>query len=250
MILLETVYGHKMYLPAGKIPYQEDAIKKYGIYEPATSAAVFRFVKPGMHVVEAGACCGYHALNIAKAIGSGGKLTCFEANPNLIAFLTKNLEINGYAGYSDVYNTGLWMSDGVLPFPLLEWGLGGASFKNPRQLASVPTAQVKTVSLDSFFGDRPVDFIRMDIEGAELEALKGARNMLSSQGPAMILEWIPDNVHTEESVELYNLLKAFGYHIYRITRDGLKEITRDEDLYSKFVEEHERDILCCRESVN
>jgi len=249
VILLETIYGHKMYLPKGKIPYQEDAIKKYGIYEPATSAAIYRFVKPGMHVVEAGACCGYHALNIARAIGSGGKLSCFEANPNLIEFLTRNLDINGYIGNVEIHNMGLWINEGVLPFPLLEWGLGGASFKNPRQLENLPTVRIKTVSLDSFFGGERVDFIRMDIEGAELEAIKGAKKLLTEQNPPMIMEWIPDNVYASESMELYGLLKEINYHIYRITGDGLKEITRGEDLYSKYVDEHDRDILCCKEAV-
>jgi len=246
VILLETIYGHKMYFPEGKIPFQEDEIKKYGIYEPATSAAIYRFVKPGMHVVEAGACCGYHALNIAKVIGSQGRLTCFE---DLMGFLARNLEINGYSDNTEVHNTGLWSHEGVLPFPLLEWGLGGASFKSPRQLANVPTAQVKTVSLDSFFGGSRVDFIRMDIEGAELEVVKGAKKLLTEQVPPIIMEWIPGNVHAAESMELYGLLKAVNYRIYRITGDGLKEITRAEDLYSKYVGEHDRDVLCCKELV-
>ena len=249
MILLQTIYGHKIYLPGGKIPYQEDAIKKYGVYEPATSAAIYRFVKPGMHVVEAGACCGYHALNIAKAIGPGGGLSCFEANPNLVEILSKNLEMNGYRDFAEVHNMGLWVEEGELPFPLLEWGLGGASFKNPRQLANVPTVQVKTVSLDSFFANKPVDFIRMDIEGAELEAIKGARSILTEQGPSMILEWIPGNVRANESMQLYKLLKDLDYYIYRITSDGLKEIARNEDLFSKHVETDDRDILCCKEAA-
>lgn len=248
MIKLETINGHTYYLPEGKIPFQEDAIRQSGVYEPATSAAIYKYVKPGMNVVEGGACCGYHALNLAKAVGPAGRVYCFEANPELVKIIEKNVEINGYADTVEVTHAGLWFEESVMPFPMLGAGLGGASFKNPRQLAAVPTVPVRMVSLDDQFADKRVDFIRMDIEGAELEALKGAESVLSKQQPDMILEWIAVNTSSGDSVEMYELLKRYGYQLYRITRDGLGKIARYEDLYSsEHVATHERDILCSSE---
>jgi FkbM family methyltransferase len=249
VIKLETIHGHTYYLPEGKIPFQEDAIKQSGVYEPATTAAIYKYVKPGMNVIEGGACCGYHALNLAKAVGSEGRVSCFEANPDLVDILKKNVEINGYEGYVEINHAGLWFQESVLPFPLLSMGLGGASFKNTRQLAVLPTVPVRMVALDDLFSDKRVDFIRMDIEGAELEALKGAETILGDQQPAMILEWIPDNSSSDESVELFELLKKFDYQIYRITSEGLKKVADCEDLLGKYVATHERDILCCREII-
>lgn len=247
LIRLQTIHGHSYYLPSGMIPFQEDAIRESGVYEPATSAAIYDYVKPGMNVIEGGACCGYHALNLAKAVGAGGKVHCFEANPLLVEILKKNIEINGYNDQVEIIHAGIWCAESIMPFPMLGAGLGGASFKNSYQLAAAPTVPVRMVALDDLYADQRVDFIRMDIEGSELEALKGAERILREQGPAMILEWIPDNSSLSESVELFNLLKKYKYQIYRITNDGLIRIIGCEDLHSKHVAEHERDILCCRD---
>lgn len=241
---LETRYGHTFYLPEGFIPYQEDAIREHGIYEPATSAAIYRFIKPGMHVIEGGACCGYHALNIAKATGPEGKVYCFEANPHLIGILRKNLEVNGYRDTSEVYQTGLWSCDSELSFPLLGRGLGGASFKSPRQLASFPTVPVKVVSLDSMFADKQVDFLRMDIEGAEIDVIKGASTILSGQRPTIIMEWIPGEGRAGEGAELFALLQEYGYRIYRITANGLAGIRHYDELNQQLASTDDRDILC------
>lgn len=247
LIKLETIHGHAYYLPEGKIPYQEDAIRESGIYEPATSAAIYHYIKPGMNVIEGGACCGYHALNIAKAVGSEGKVFCFEANPVLVEILKKNVEINGYQGYVEITHAGIWSEEAVMSFPMLGAGLGGASFKNPYQLAVAPTVPVRMVSLDDMFSDDRIDFIRMDIEGAEIEALRGAKGILSRQRPGMILEWIPDNSTAGESVELFDLLKKYNYQIYRITANGLVRLAECKDLLSRNAAPHERDILCCKE---
>jgi len=249
VIKLETINGHTYYLPEGKIPFQEDAIKQSGMYEPATSAVISEFVKPGMNVIEGGACCGYHALNIARAVGPEGRVFCFEANPDLVEILKKNMEINGYIDNVEVVHAGLWFEENVMPFPMLNAGLGGASFKNRRQLAAVPTVPVRMVSLDDLFSDKRIDFIRMDIEGAELEALKGADTILRNQQPTMILEWIPDNSSFEESVMLYDLLKELGYRVYRITSEGLSRIGNYEDLHGSYAATHERDVLCSREAI-
>jgi hypothetical protein len=102
-------------------------------------------------------------------------------------------------------------------------------------------------SLDDRFADKRVDFIRMDIEGAELEALRGAETILARQQPGLILEWIPENAAYGETIELYNMLKNHDYRIYRITGQGLADIQRHEELHNKYVAAHERDVLCCRD---
>lgn len=249
LIRLQTIHGHSYYLPSGMIPFQEDAIRESGVYEPATSAAIYDYVKPGMNVIEGGACCGYHALNLAKAVGAGGKVHCFEANPLLVEILKKNIEINGYNDQVEIIHAGIWCAESVMPFPMLRAGLGGASFKNSYQLAAAPTVPVRMVALDDLYADQRVDFIRMDIEGSELEALKGAERILREQGPAMILEWIPDNSSPGESAELFNMLTKHGYRIYRITSERLVRISGCDDITGGSPVTRDRDILCCKEDI-
>jgi FkbM family methyltransferase len=123
-----TKAGFDFIVPKGRIAYQERMLRDHGVYEPATERAISRFVKPGMRVVECGACCGYHALNLAKAVGPTGKVYCFEANPELMGILNRNLAVNGVAGFVEVINKGVWSKAGTLPFPIFRRGLGVAGF--------------------------------------------------------------------------------------------------------------------------
>jgi FkbM family methyltransferase len=197
-----------------------------------------------MRVIEGGACCGYHALNIARAVGPEGKVYCFEANPNLVDILRRNLEVNGYRDNTEVFQMGLWKQECVLPFPLLGGGLGGASFKNSLQLSRAPTVPVKMVSLDSMFSGQKINFIRMDIEGAEIDALEGASRMLASQRPMIIMEWIPADYRAAECEEFYGFLREPGYRVYRITSEGLVGVRNCAALNSELVSLDDRDILC------
>ena len=251
-ILLETVYGHKMYLPKDLIPYQQGELQRKKIYEPATSEVIMRILRPGMRVAECGANCGYHALNIAKVIGATGKLYCFEANPELIEYLQENLELNGYSDYCSVINKGIWSHNTSMPFPILATGQGGASFKNEEQLTRQDTrvVNIPVVSLDSFFDDEPVDLLRMDIEGAEIEALKGASGLLEVNEPTLIFEWTPENSGIEESTEIFHLLKSHGYKVYRISNYGLIEMSGAHEFhynYEDLCRHGQRDVFCSKQ---
>ncbi len=248
--MLQTSNGHRYALPKGLIPFQENAICETGSYEPATSRVIDEILSAGDVVIEGGACCGYHALNIARAVGAAGKVHCFEANPLLHAFLHENIRTNGYAQIASVYRMGLWEQEGMLDFPLLPHGLGGASFKKPLQRARCRTVPVRVVGIDSFFEHQAIDLIRMDIEGAEFEVIRGAQKLLREQQPAIIMEWIAENTRSGQSMELYELLVKAGYHIYRIAYDSLIEVRRPDDLLGMAVDIEARDILCVARSMD
>lgn len=264
-IQLSTIYGHEIRLPRDLIPYQQTMLERFGVYEPETSEAIYRFVKPGMHVVECGACCGYHAMNLAKAVGATGKVYCFEANPDLIPILSTNLEMNGYLGIAEVINKGVWESDGQLPFPVLRHGLGTASLKatnsNPEvELSRLRTSKENTqrlvtldvVSLDRFFAGKKLDFLRMDIEGAEIEALKGATAILRDQDVSIIMEWTPENGRKDESDWIYENLTSLGFRLYRLLTSGPERIETRDDFHEKHAAEcrdGQRDVFCSKREI-
>lgn len=255
IVYLTTLYGHKIGLPQGRIPYQQGSLAKKGVYEPETTKLLFDILHPGMRVADCGSNCGYHAQNIAKIIGPEGRLWCFEANPELVPLLTSNMDNYGYLKHSTIINAGIWASDGVLPFPLLATGLGTASFKKPEQLKRIQTkvVDVPVVSLDSFFGEQKLDLIRMDIEGAELEALKGAVNVLNTSKPTLVFEWSHENTTIEETTVLFQLLLHYGYYVYRITGSGLIPVLSGKSLFNdhqKLCESGQRDIICSLEQLS
>ena len=82
----------------------------------------------------------------------------------------------------DVYNLGVWSCKSQLAFESAPNGEFGGSRINEdgKQL-------VDTVALDEFLGDQKVDIIKMDIEGAELEALKGAHRLIEINKPSLTI---------------------------------------------------------------
>lgn len=266
-ITLPTVHGHRIILPRDRIPYQQGMLERLGVYEPETTQAIAQFVKPGMHIAECGACCGYHALNLAKATGPYGMVYCFEANPELIPILSENLQMNGYAGCTEVINKGVWKTENQLQFPILRTALGTASFKTSgpsgsadnevflfrtRQKNLKKYVTVEVVSLDRYFANQKIDFLRMDIEGAEIEALKGAQNLLQRKEITIIMEWTPENSTQEESDWVFSHLTQLEFLIYRILNSGLVRITRREDFHDKHTiqcQQGQRDILCSKHEI-
>ena len=109
---------------------------------------------------------------------------------------------------------------------------------------------VKTVKLDDIWNELDrfkVDFIKMDIEGAELGALRGMTEMLLNCKPTILMEFHPPSI--EESganpKEIYDLLKGLGYSIYLIP--NTKEEFTYEELYLQTDDQSGgRNILCLK----
>lgn len=149
----------------------------------AYMARLFRGVlRPGMVVCDIGAHIGYYSLLAAQCIGPGGKVFAFEPDPASFTFLTRNVEANHFAS-SIVIPIPKAVSDrsGYMPFYLHEDDRTRSSLFWHEEGA--PHILVECVSLDDFFADTGrVDVIKMDIEGGELQALKGMERTLARSG--------------------------------------------------------------------
>lgn len=85
---------------------------------------------------------------------------------------------------------------------------------------------VSTITLDQYVADNNidhVDVIKIDIEGSELAAFQGAHNLLSKSHPVLLVEFhaVVAKQANWELVELYNLLKSYGYNVYELNRRKL-----------------------------
>jgi hypothetical protein len=149
-----------------------------------------------------------------------------------------------------VLNKGVWSHEDELSFPLLSESLGKGSFKKPEQFSEEGTVPIKisVVSLDSIFGDQSIDLLRMDIEGAEIEAIKGATKILQNPTIKVVLEWTPEIADRSESDELYDLMVGMGFDLYRITKQGCIKINSADQLHAQeaLCRNGQRDIFCFR----
>jgi FkbM family methyltransferase len=137
--------------------------------------------------IDAGGCYGDTALYFAHKAGPTGKVASFEFLPVNVSIFRRNMELNpGLGSRIQLYQNPVWSSSGD---ELFVSGNGPGTTVGP--VAKSPNAtRVATLKIDDVVarGDYPrIDFIKMDIEGAELEALKGSEGVLRRFKPKLAI---------------------------------------------------------------
>lgn len=160
-----------------------------GAYERRLVVLLKKIVKPSMTVFDVGANIGYISAIAAGLAGQGGHVYAFDPNPECYARLKLNL-----GGFQQAYPHQLAISDyaGTVPLYLSEiveeqgWG---SLLKDDTTVRR--TMDVEVTTIDDFvnrYEIRQVHLIKMDIEGNEMHALRGARQVIKRDHPAIIAE--------------------------------------------------------------
>lgn len=196
-----------------------------GAYEPHVRKCFAALLRPGDTFVDVGAHIGFFSMIASSLVGPSGKVYAFEANSILFQTLRSN----------------------AAQFPWMLTALravcdksGSVAFSNPQQagesgwgkLASVRNeghiTSVEAVSLDEWHESvrfPSIRLIKIDAEGSEPFILDGARRVIASTRPYLIIELNDELLHevgqTRESVA--NTLREQGYRIFAIEPDGLDE---------------------------
>lgn len=133
--------------------------------------------------------CGAHVGTFSRrALEQGASLVvAIEPSPKVVECLRRNLSKEIAEGRAIVYPKGVWDRDGFLPFHIddVNTGMGSVS-----ETAAGSEIKVPLTTIDAMVAElklKRVDFIKMDIEGAEVKALTGAKNALSSFHPRMAI---------------------------------------------------------------
>lgn len=153
----------------------------------------YRLARPGRVVeaaagdvvIDGGGCWGDTALYFADRIGNG-KVFVFEFEPENLAVLRRNLARNPrLAERCEIVECALWDSAADLNV-----AVAGPATKVVEDAAGVATRRVRAVAIDDWARDAAVpriDFIKMDIEGAEVPALEGARRTIEAHAPKLAI---------------------------------------------------------------
>jgi FkbM family methyltransferase len=162
-----------------------------GSYEPEQTRLFERHVRPGHVVLDVGAHVGYYTLLSAVLAGEGGAVWSFEPNPRNARFLRRHAEINGLASVR-VTEAAVAAADGTARF---DFGSGSGT----GHLATAGALEVRTVRLDRFCAEKGIapDVVKIDVEGAEMEVLRGARATLARHRPTIFLSTHGAEVHRE-----------------------------------------------------
>ena len=196
-LVVRTIQGSRMHLRVDDPGISRELLMT-GVHERRTTELVKREVRPGMLVVDIGANLGYYCLLEARLIGRSGLVYGIEPVARNFEVLQRNVESNGYENIR-LFNMAMSDRSGTAKFLLTDasnWG----SMIDPRsddksayikeRLAQLVrgSVQVPTMSLDEFLEQErvsQVNFIRMDIEGYEIEALRGMSRTLERCKPPL-----------------------------------------------------------------
>lgn len=163
-----------------------------GHYERAEIDFVRRTVKPGDTAVDIGAHIGLFTVHMAAAVGSGGRVYAFEPFDGNAELLERSIAENRFGDRVAFQRAAVGSASGVatLTFPGETLNTGGAYLlrEGTAPLRGNLERQVPVVALDDLPLARPVRFIKMDVEGAEPQVLRGAERILREDRPTILSE--------------------------------------------------------------
>jgi FkbM family methyltransferase len=240
------IEGHNMYLTNDASPSLSFSTKMLlGGYERETVLLMERVIERGMTVVDIGAHVGFHSLLAAKRVGPSGRVFAFEPDPDNFAILKRNIALNNYENITPVQQA---VSDRTGRLELFLSGQGNdrhSIYPNPRDLSSGRTWEVTATCLDDFLASEgwpQIDFIKMDIEGAEPLALKGMNQLLKrSENLRILSEFAPESLRAggHAPAQFLEELALLGFTVNWLDDSGeLKHLARKD--FSGYATDSER----------
>ena len=196
-----------------------------GLHEPHVEQAIVASIRSGDVVVDIGANIGYHTLAMASAVGDRGQVHAFEANPAVAKLLKSSLVVNQMTTFRGVGRVNLYEKAVTDRAGTLTLEQAPGHYGSGHVVTDAPNAdfgpeystrvQVEAVALDDVLAAVPhVDFMHLDIEGAEPLAIKGAQKLLERSTTIKIIsEW---------SVHMMNTLSDVDAHIGRLAKMGFR----------------------------
>lgn len=165
-------------------------------------------INEGDVVIDAGAYVGEFTLLASILVGSKGKVISFEPDPKNYGILSNNIKNYALSNVL-VLNKGLWSEDKVLCLKMYDMASTFIDIDAPW-----PVADITVVSLDNELqrlGISKVDFIKMDIEGAEIEAIKGSKGILTNNNVKLAIASYHLLNNEKTHFRLEKLLPELGY---------------------------------------
>jgi len=185
----------------------------YGTFEKGELEFVSQYLQPGNTVMDIGANIGLFAVVMGRTIGQGGEVIAFDPVPTNIVRLKSNLSENGISAEA-VYELALGSVNAQMELKMSDDTAYPSMHKVEYGFGNGQVIQVNVKRLDDVWHERGrpmISFVKMDVEGAELEVIKGSGEMLTQCHPTMLIE-----ANTPQHLaKLKEALRPFGYrHIH------------------------------------
>ena len=192
-----------------------------GRYEPEVVAVFRDLLRPGMGVIDIGANVGFFSMLAATLVGPQGWVLAVEANPRNARMAEASRRLNGF-GQVTVLQVAAGREAGLLA---INTSFSNGTTSAVEDGAVLESETVGCVAIDQVVGrGRRVGLVKLDVEGAEYNALLGCRAMLQRDRPVLVFEFGPGQLPGISGVTGETLLQwviGQGYRLEVVELDGL-----------------------------
>jgi FkbM family methyltransferase len=192
-----------------------------GSYEPQVQDLILRTLQPGGAFLDVGANIGTFTIPAARRVGPSGRVVAIEGSPSVFSVLQKNIVLNDASNVQLVPAAAAASNHNVTfyPAPADHFGMGSRA----PQFNATPIT-IPSVTLDSLvknFNLPSVDLIKIDVEGFELDVLKGALELLKTERPPLVVfefcDWAEARALHGSLGAAQRCLMELGFDIRRIS---------------------------------
>jgi FkbM family methyltransferase len=213
-ILQGKLRGTKWIIGSGVFSYW------LGCYESEKQKAFIKQIKLGNVFYDIGAHVGFYTILASKLVGDRGRVYAFEPLPRNIFYLKKHISLNKLKNV-EIIEAAVSDKEGEENFLEVD---SATSRLDPHG-----SFKVKTVSLDNLVKNKkilPPNVMKIDVEGAELKVLLGAKDIIEKYRPIIFVAL--DNANTKEKVA--QIIKNFGYNIFDLNFKDIQEINNMSEI--------------------
>jgi FkbM family methyltransferase len=210
-------------------------LHKFGAMGTGERAALQGCVRPGMTVVDVGSNLGLYTVLLSRLVGPTGRVLAFEPDPDLFSLLQRNCAVNGCTNVT-AYNLALGSRHGHLTLHTMVINSGDNHLGDGGSQLFRRSVPVEMVSLDEIIPGLKPDLIKIDVQGWELDALKGMRKIIVENPHTEIyFEYWPAGFRRAGSsaAEIVSWLRELNFGFYQtkdfrpLTEPAMAELTHE-----------------------
>ncbi len=211
-------------------------------------------VRKGDTVFDVGANRGIHTVLLSNLAGPTGAVHAFEPVPPTFAKLIENVSSKKRFDNIKLVNSAVGDSIGTITINMPDGDDGQASMAKHdagswKDASKISTFSCAVTTLDAYTASvpKPPDFIKCDVEGAELLTLRGGKEVLGRHAPMLFLEickeWTRNFGYAP--IDVLKFIKPYGYDTFFVVDDGIRRVVNPEQALDEKTISGSIDLLCC-----
>jgi len=195
------------------------------MFEKDELAIASRYIKNDSTILDIGANIGLHALGFSS-MAKDGLVIAFEPQPKTFRTLEKNIIQNKINNIIPL-NLAIAQPPRIAEFYVMADDAYSSLIDTGRKILS-EKIKVLCTCIDGVLGDVKVDFVKIDVEGLELNVLQSMRGQIEKHHPVIFCEIYKGKIDSNNPHDTINYLRDFGYKVYRVIDGVLVEFGMTE----------------------